>query len=33
LKYDLLYIQNLSLTLDLKIMFYTLRTIIKGEGV
>lgn len=33
LKYDLLYIQNLSLSLDLKIVFYTLRTIAKGEGV
>lgn len=33
LKYDLLYIQNLSLSLDLKIMFHTVRTIFKGEGM
>ena len=31
-KYDLLYIQNISLSLDIKIMFYTVRTILKGEG-
>lgn len=32
LKYDLLYIQNISITLDLKVMFYTVRTIVRGEG-
>lgn len=32
LKYDLLYIQNISISLDLKIMFYTIRTISRGEG-
>lgn len=32
LKYDLLYIQNISISLDLKIMFYTVRTIFRGEG-
>lgn len=32
LKYDILYIQNISISLDLKIMFYTVRTIFRGEG-
>ena len=32
LKYDLIYIQNLSLSLDLKILFYTIRTVVRGEG-
>lgn len=32
LRYDILYIQNLSLTLDLRIIFHTLRTIVRGEG-
>ncbi len=33
LKYDILYIQNLSPSLDMKIMFHTIRTLIKGEGI
>jgi len=33
LKYDILYIQNLSPSLDMKIMFHTIRTLVKGEGV
>jgi len=32
LKYDILYVQNLSLEIDLKILLYTLRTLIRGEG-
>ncbi|MCM1354828.1 MAG: exopolysaccharide biosynthesis polyprenyl glycosylphosphotransferase [Staphylococcus sp.] len=32
LKYDLLYIQNISISLDIKIVFYTVRTIVRGEG-
>lgn len=32
LTYDILYLQNLSLSLDIKILFYTVRTILRGEG-
>jgi len=32
LRYDLLYIENMSLLLDAKILFYTLRTILRAEG-
>ena len=32
LKYDILYIENMSLAVDLKIMFYTLLIIMKGSG-
>jgi lipopolysaccharide/colanic/teichoic acid biosynthesis glycosyltransferase len=31
-RYDVLYIENQSLLLDVKIMFYTLGTLLKGEG-
>jgi lipopolysaccharide/colanic/teichoic acid biosynthesis glycosyltransferase len=32
-KYDLLYLSNMSLTMDLKILVFTIRTVITGRGV
>ncbi len=33
LRYDILYIENMSLFVDLKILFYTALTILRGRGV
>ena len=33
MKYDLIYLDNMSLYVDFKIMIYTLNTIIKREGI
>lgn len=32
LKYDLLYIENMSFTLDIRILVYTVLTVLKGKG-
>jgi lipopolysaccharide/colanic/teichoic acid biosynthesis glycosyltransferase len=32
LKYDIIYIENMSLALDFKILFYTIRTILSHSG-
>ena len=33
LKYDILYIENMSLYVDFKILIYTVLTIFRGRGV
>jgi len=33
MRYDLIYVENMSLYVDFKIMIYTLITIIKGQGI
>ncbi|MCM1319249.1 MAG: sugar transferase [Muribaculaceae bacterium] len=33
LRYDLIYISNISLSVDIKILIYTIKTVIKGRGV
>lgn len=33
LRYDILYLENVSLSVDLKILFYTVNTVLTGKGV
>ena len=32
MRFDLLYIENMSLAMDIKIMFYTILIVVKGSG-
>jgi lipopolysaccharide/colanic/teichoic acid biosynthesis glycosyltransferase len=33
LKYDIIYMENISLLLDLKILIYTVKTVVSGRGI
>ena len=33
LRYDLIYISNMSVSVDIKILIYTLKTVFKGRGL
>lgn len=33
MKYDIIYIENMSIYLDIKILIYTIKTVVSGEGV
>ena len=33
LKYDILYYENMSLALDITILFYTIQTVFTGKGI
>ena len=33
LKYDLLYLDNVSMSVDLKILFHTVNTVLRGRGL
>ena len=33
LKYDVLYYENMSLAMDITILFYTVKTVLTGKGV
>jgi lipopolysaccharide/colanic/teichoic acid biosynthesis glycosyltransferase len=33
LRYDIIYLENMSIFLDFKILFYTIFTVMKGKGV
>ena len=33
LAFDMVYLENISVSLDMKIMFFTIRTVLTGQGV
>jgi len=33
MEYDILYYENMSLTLDLTILIYTVKTVLTGKGI
>ena len=33
LKYDIIYLENISVTVDVKILIYTIRTVLTGKGI
>ena len=33
LKYEILYLENMSLLVDLKIIIYTVKTVFTGKGI
>ena len=33
MRYDLIYVENVSFGVDLKILFYTVRTVVTGKGI
>ena len=33
LRYDLMYLENVSILMDLKIMIYTIKTVFTGKGI
>jgi len=33
MEYDILYYENMSLTLDLTILIYTVKTVVTGKGI
>ena len=33
MKYDIIYIENMSIYLDIKVLFYTIKTVFSGEGI
>jgi lipopolysaccharide/colanic/teichoic acid biosynthesis glycosyltransferase len=33
LQYDLIYIENISFTIDVKVLIYTVSTVVNGRGI
>ena len=32
MKYDIIYLENMSIYLDIKILIYTIKTVLEGSG-